>query len=383
MTLRKKTLLIIGSMFLGLIVILFFISQSILLQSYTDMPDDSNTQTQRTLAYLVLSIVGVGLMFGVATVLLLEKQVISRLSKLSKSIRLIGESGDTSVRLPAKGADELSQVAGTINGMLGALQQSEIELQKLYAGEKDLRQELQKEINKRVEFTRALVHEIKTPLTPVVTASELLLEEVEDETALNLARIINKGAYNLNTRIDELLDLARGEVGMLRLDSASIDITPLLQEIARSMLPVVKRNGLSLDTELPPSLPTVCADEDRLRQVILNLINNALKFTPDGGKIVLRAREDNGRIVVEVQDTGRGINPEDQRWIFEPYYQQGKEKIGNGGLGLGLSLSRELISLHGGHIWVKSQEGQGSTFSFSLPIENHKTKRKKKPKKER
>lgn len=383
MTLRKKTLLIIGSMFLGLIVILFFISQSILLQSYTDMPDDSQTQIQRTLAYLVLSIVGVGLMFGVATVLLLEKQVISRLSKLSKSIRLIGESGDTSVRLPAKGADELSQVAGTINGMLGALQQSEIELQKLYAGEKDLRQELQKEINKRVEFTRALVHEIKTPLTPVVTASELLLEEVEDETALNLARIINKGAYNLNTRIDELLDLARGEVGMLRLDSASVDITPLLQEIARSMLPVVKRNGLSLDTELPPSLPTVCADEDRLRQVILNLINNALKFTPEGGKIILRAREDNGRIVVEVQDTGRGINPEDQRWIFEPYYQQGEEKIGNGGLGLGLSLSKELIALHGGHIWVKSQEGQGSTFSFSLPIENHETKRKKKPKKER
>jgi signal transduction histidine kinase len=283
-------------------------------------------------------------MFGVATVLLLEKQVISRLSKLSKSIRLIGESGDSSVRLPSKGADELSQVAGTINGMLSTLQQSEIELQKLYAGEKDLRQELQKEINKRVEFTRALVHEIKTPLTPVVTASELLLEEVDDETALNLARIINKGAYNLNTRIDELLDLARGEVGMLRLDSASVDLTPLLQEIAGSMLPVVKRNSLSLDMELPPSLPTVFADEDRLRQVILNLINNALKFTPEGGKIVLRAREDNGRIVVEVQDTGRGINPEDQRWIFEPYYRLGKEKTGSGELGLGLGLSTADIS---------------------------------------
>ncbi len=282
MTLRKKTLLIIGSMFLGSIIILFFISQSILLQSYPDLPEGDLRQVQRVLAYLVLSIVGVGLMFGVATILLLEKQVIARLSRLSKSIRRIGETGDASIRLPTGGIDELSRVAATINGMLAALQQSEDELQKLYAEERDLRQELQEEISKRIEFARALVHEIKTPLTPVVTASELLREEVNGETAQNLAEIINKGAYNLNARIDELLDLARGEIGALRLDFSPVDLTRLLKEITRSMRPVIERSGLTLEADLPDSLPAVSADEGRLRQVVLNLINNALKFTPEG-----------------------------------------------------------------------------------------------------
>jgi len=368
MTLRKRTLLIIGGMFLGLILILFFTSQSILLGNYLDTPRANHEQVQFTAAYLILSIVGIGLVFGVATIFLLERQVISRLSHLNKSISGIGESGDISTRLSIKGADELSNVAGTINGMLAALQEAETKLKERYKEEKALRRELQAEINKRVEFTRALVHEIKTPLTPVVTASDLLLDELKEERALNLAQSINKGAYNLNQRIDELLDLARGEVGMLSITPDTVDPMPLLQEIAQSTQLVAQRNGQYLILELPTSLPPVRADEDRLRQVVLNLINNAFKFTPEGGKITLRAKKDGGNLVVEVQDTGYGISKEAQQWIFEPYHQIESKRARHAGLGIGLSLSKKLVELHGGHIWVKSQKGKCSTFGFSIPF---------------
>ena len=369
MTLRRRTLLIIGAMFLGLMLILFFISQGILMGSYEDMPRAIYDRLQSIAAYIILSIVGFSLLFGVATIFLLEKQVISRLSHLSKSIDSIGKSGDLSARVSTKGTDELSNVAGTINKMLAALQESEAKLQALYQEEQILRQKLQAEIDKRVEFTRAVVHEIKTPLTPVVTASELLLEELKEEPALGLVRSINKGAYNLNQRIDELLDLARGEVGMLNLSPASVNPIPLLQEIANDMIPVAQQNGQSLNLELPQSLPSAWADEDRLRQVILNLINNAIKFTPEGGKITLRAKKDGANLVVEVQDTGQGISKEDQHWLFEPYYQIGGETARWRGLGLGLSLSKRLVELHRGSIWVKSQKGRGSTFGFSIPFE--------------
>ncbi|MFC1916031.1 ATP-binding protein [Chloroflexota bacterium] len=369
MTLRKRTLLIIGAMFLGLILILFFITQGILLGSHENMPGDIYEQLRSITAYLMFSIVGFGLIFGVATIFLLEKQVISRLSRLSKSVGGIGKSGDLSARVSVKGTDELADVAGTINGMLAALQQSRTELQGLYKEEKDLRQELQAEINKRVEFTRALVHEIKTPLTPVVMASELLLEELKEEPALGLVRSINNGAYNLNQRIDELLDLARGEVGMLNLSSGSVDPLQLLRDMAHYTMPIAKRNGQSLNLELPSSLPLIYADEDRLRQVVLNLLNNAFKFTSSGGEITLRAKKEDGNLVIEVQDNGHGISKEDQRRVFEPYHQLGGETARRRGLGLGLSLARTLVELHGGRMWVKSQKGKGSTFGFSIPFE--------------
>lgn len=369
MTLRKRTLFIIGAMFLGLILILFFIAQGILVGGYKDMPPDVYERIRTMAAYLILAIVAFGLVFGVTTIFLLERQVISRLSRLSDNIDRIGQSGDLSARLTVKGSDELAKVAGTVNGMLAALQQSEAELQRLYQEEKDLSQKLQAEINKRVEFTRALVHEIKTPLTPLVTSSELLLEELKEEPALSLVRSINKGAYNLNERIDELLDLARGEVGLLRLNPALVDPGQLLQGIASDMAPVAQRSGLSLSLELAPSLPSVWADEGRLRQVILNLMNNAIKFTPEGGKITLRAKQDKGNLVIEVQDTGQGISKEDQPRLFEPYYQLGEETARRRGLGLGLSLAKKLVELHGGRIWVESEKGKGSIFGFAIPLE--------------
>ncbi len=246
---------------------------------------------------------------------------------------------------------------------------SENKLQQLYEQERKLRQELEAEMKRRVEFTRALAHELKTPLTPVMASSELLVAELREEPLLSLARNINRGASNLNNRIDELLDLARGEIGMLQLKLELVDLAKLLREVAGDMTPVASSHGQSLVLELPTSLPLAWADEGRLRQVVLNLLNNASKFTPEGGKIILRAREDDGNLVVEVQDTGRGITIEEQQRLFEPYHRLESDREHLSGLGLGLALCKTLVELHGGRIWVQSQAGKGSIFGFSVPLE--------------
>jgi signal transduction histidine kinase len=241
-------------------------------------------------------------------------------------------------------------------------------LEEAYEKERRLRQELQIEVQRRVEFTRALVHELKTPLTPIMSSSDLLVSGLKEEPWLSVAQNIQRGAINLNKRIGELLDLARGEIGMLRLNPKRVDILKLLQHVGSEMSVVASSNGQTLKVELPPSLPLPWADSDRLRQITQNLLVNATKFTPEGGTITLRAKEENSSIIVEVQDTGYGIPEEEQRRLFRPYHRQTGDREHLSGLGLGLALCKNLVQLHGGRIWVRSQEGKGSTFSFSIPI---------------
>lgn len=245
---------------------------------------------------------------------------------------------------------------------------AEAKLQELYQQERKLRQELEAEAQRRIEFTRALVHELKTPLTPVLASSELLVSELHEEPWLSIARNIHGGASNLNKRIDELLDLARVEIGMLQVNPKLLDAQPLLRRIAANMAAVVSSNGQSLSLALEPSLPLVWADEERLQQVVLNLLINATKFTPEGGSITLKAKAKDGTLVVEVEDTGPGISEEEQQRLFQAYHRRLNDREHLGGLGLGLALSRHLVELHGGKIWVESQVGKGSTFGFSIPL---------------
>lgn len=245
---------------------------------------------------------------------------------------------------------------------------AEEELQHLYEAEKKLRQRIEAEMKKRVEFTRALAHELKTPLTPMLASSESLLSIVNSEPSLSLVKNISWGAANLNNRIDELLDVARGEVGILQLRREVIDILQLLRETSSRLTARASHQGQSLILDLPSSLPYVYADITRLQQVIMNLVDNALKFSPRGGKITLKAKEHNNSIIVEVKDTGKGIHKNDQARIFEPYYrlEDGNENLS--GLGLGLALCKMIIELHGGEIGVNSRVGIGSAFYFSIPL---------------
>jgi PAS domain S-box-containing protein len=240
----------------------------------------------------------------------------------------------------------------------------------VYEEEKRLRHELQEQLQQRTDFTRALVHELKTPLTPVLAASDVLFANLEKEPWRSLAKNISLGAYQLNKRTDELFDVAKGEIGMMVLDHHSLDPLQLLTDLVDYMTPEAAKRGLSLKLEAPRSLRNLWADEDRLRQIVLNLLDNALKFTPRGGKITVRAGEKANDLIVEVQDTGPGIAREEKQWLFEPYRRLEREARHSGGLGLGLALFKMLVELHRGTVWVKSKKGRGSTFGFSIPIDD-------------
>ncbi|MFC2006154.1 PAS domain S-box protein [Chloroflexota bacterium] len=246
--------------------------------------------------------------------------------------------------------------------------QAEQAREELYNREKELREKLEEEIRRRTEFTRVLVHELKTPLTPIIAASELLIGEAQEGTLLRLAESINRGASAMSIRIDALLDLARGEMGVLEFNYSEVDPVRLLHKVTDGTSSMASSGGLSFVLDVPSSIPSVWVDEGRLEQVILNLLTNAFKSSPQGGKVTLRARKKNDTLIVEVQDTGHGIAEENQEKIFEAYYRVESDRQRLDGLGLGLALCKTIVESHGGKIWVESEVGKGSTFSFSIPL---------------
>ena len=263
---------------------------------------------------------------------------------------------------------ELSEANERLEHELSEGRRADERMQELYQAEKGLRQELETETQKRVMFLRTLVHELKTPLTSVTASSELLEAELPEGHLLHLAKNLHRSAVNLNSRIDELLDLAKGELGMLHLDRAAVHPLALLRAAFDDMSPVASRMGQSVVLDLPAALPLVWGDEIRLRQIVLNLLNNAFKYTPEGGKVILRARDSDTCLLVEIQDTGVGIPEEEQQRLFDPYYRVEGDRERFSGLGLGLALCRTLTELHGGQISVKSERGKGSTFAFTVPL---------------
>lgn len=241
-------------------------------------------------------------------------------------------------------------------------------LAQLYEGERRLRQRLEDEMKKRMEFARALTHELKTPLTPILMSSEALGSQLEDERYAKMAQSIHRSAVRLNSRIDELLDLAKGEIGMLRVRCKPLDMRPVIEGTMDSLSPVASKRSLELVTDLADPLPLVWADATRIRQVLSNLLDNALKFSPDGGRVTVRGRKKGTSLTVEITDAGPGIARQDRQTLFQPYERRSPDGELNSGLGLGLSLCKMLVELHGGTIWVRSRVGKGSTFGFSVPL---------------
>lgn len=260
--------------------------------------------------------------------------------------------------------------------------QAEARLHKLLEKEKRLRHNLEKEVNKRVEYTRVLVHELKTPLTPVLFSSELLLSEIHDEPLASVARNIHHGAINLENRIDELLDIARGEIGLLKIKPKMMDAHQVLTSVARYIQPLMDRNKQTFIYDILDSPLYIWADEERLQQIMLNLLVNASKFSPEGSTIMLKCKLEDKHLIISVIDNGPGIPKIDQKRIFKPYQRYGTSiNECMSGLGLGLSLCKNLVELHGGKIWLDSKRGKGTTFAFSIPLkpgnENKPVKRTK------
>ena len=244
---------------------------------------------------------------------------------------------------------------------------AERKLEELYQEEKRLRGSLQEEIEKRSKYTRALVHELNTPLTSILASSELLETEVSDDTLQSLVQNIRRSSQNLEQRIGELIDLARGEVGMSKINAVPLDLGVILKEIVSEMKPVGEGKGLKIELELE-QLPEILGDRSRLRQVMSNLLNNAIKFTVKGGVKVRGKVYDQGNVLVEVEDSGRGMEEDEVKDLFDPYRRKVRAGERLSGLGIGLALARQFVELHRGQIWVTSQPGKGSIFRFTLPV---------------
>jgi len=242
------------------------------------------------------------------------------------------------------------------------------ELKALYAKEKSTSQALALEISKRADFFRALVHELKPPLPPILVSSETLKDLAPDVTYQNLAGNVYHSAMRLNNRIDELLDISRGEMGLLKLNRDPVDMGLLLKDVVRYISPLISQNGQYLITQIQDNLPHVFGDEIRIRQILQNLLDNAIKFTPDDSQIYLEAIADEENLLIKVRDTGRGIDESDRERIFQPYNRIESDRQHFSGLGLGLALCKQLVDLHGGRIWIESGKNQGTTFFFTLPV---------------
>jgi PAS domain S-box-containing protein len=241
------------------------------------------------------------------------------------------------------------------------------QLKALYDSEKAARQALEQEINRRADFFRALVHELKTPLTPILVSSETLRDLAPDKTFANLASNVYHSAIRMNNRVDELLDISKGELGLLKLNLDPVDISHLLKTFIMQLQPQLEQNMQTLVADIPDSLPQILGEDIRIHQIIVNLFDNAIKFTPDNGQIFLDVIADENDILIKIRDTGKGIDDAEKERIFQPYNRIESDRQHYSGLGLGLALCKQLVDLHHGKLWIESQKGQGSTFYLSFP----------------
>jgi two-component system phosphate regulon sensor histidine kinase PhoR len=222
----------------------------------------------------------------------------------------------------------------------------------------------------RRDFISNVSHELRTPLASLKALTETLQEgALEDPKAARrfLGRIETE-VDALTQMAQELLELTRIESGQVPLELKAASPAVLLTSAADRMRAQAERAGLALRVEPPADLPEVLADPPRLEQVLVNLIHNALKFTRPGGEVVLSAGAQEGFVRFAVADSGVGISPDDLPRIFERFYKADRARSG-GGTGLGLSICRHLVEAHGGQIWAESEEGRGSTFFFTIPVE--------------
>jgi|SoiMetStandDraft_2_1073263.scaffolds.fasta_scaffold06363_2 GAF domain-containing protein len=221
------------------------------------------------------------------------------------------------------------------------------------------------------EFLANMSHELRTPLNAIIGFSEVLGErmfgELNEKQAEYTDDILSSGRHLLSL-INEILDLSKVEAGRMELEVATFDL-PLAIDNARTFVRErATKHGINLDVTVDERLGDFVGDERKIKQILLNLLSNAVKFTPEGGRIGIKARQADGSVEISVSDTGIGIAPEDQPKIFEEFRQVGSDYAHKvEGTGLGLTLAKKFVELHGGKIWVESEVGKGSTFSFSLP----------------
>lgn len=224
----------------------------------------------------------------------------------------------------------------------------------------------------RRDFIANISHELRTPMAALKALVETLKESALEDlpAAKRFIKRMDEEVESLTKLVEELLELSKIEAGQAPMRLAPISLTEILLPPLERLRIQIERANLTLTVDLPPDLPLVLADAEQMQRVVTNLLHNAIKFTPPGGRITVRAylvEQREPEVVVEIADTGIGIPPEHLPRIFERFYKVDRARAG-GGTGLGLAIAKHVVQAHGGRIWAESTEGQGSTFYFTLPV---------------
>jgi len=310
----------------------------------------------RTFAFFVDDVIrpvlqagAIGLVVSILLAWLISRWIAGPLQRMSKAALAVA-SGDFSQSVELEGPREVQDVANSFNVMVHQVRTS---------------QQIQR------DFLANVSHELKTPLTSIQGFAQALLDgTVTDEDSRGrAAQVIYDESDRLRRLVEDLLDLARLDAGQIEFVRGHVDLEALLTRVVDKLSLPAMEKGVQLENAIE-DLPSMVGDGDRLAQVFTNLVDNAIKYTPADGKVVLRNDVSAGWISIHVDDSGAGIPSEDLSRIFERFYQVDKARSGGRGrgVGLGLAISRQIVEAHGGRIVAQSSEGRGSRFTVQLPI---------------
>jgi len=294
---------------------------------------------------------------GLALVLgfVLSWSVVGPIQRIDPRLAAIA-GGDFSGHVDVENRDELGALAANVN-------RTNDELRRLYM-------ELEAASRHKSEFLASMSHELRTPLNAIIGFSQVLREgmfgPVNEKQSEYLDDIVSSGNHLLSL-INDVLDLSKVEAGQVELEVGPFSLREALERGVVMVREQASEEGVQVELSAGPEVDVVDGDERRIKQVIFNLLSNAVKFTPAGGEIDVSAIRVNGEVRVSVADTGPGIAPDDHERVFEEFQQTEAGLEQREGTGLGLALSKRLVELHGGQIWLESELGKGSTFVFTLP----------------
>jgi signal transduction histidine kinase len=316
---------------------------------------NANRRAYASSRNLFIGVAAVSVVLALALGLILAWSLIGPIQRTETRLAEIA-AGDFKGKLDVPIRDELGSLAANVNRM-------NAELRRLYS-------ELEEASRHKSEFLANMSHELRTPLNAIIGFSQVLQQrlfgEVNAKQEEYLEDILSSGNHLLSL-INDVLDLSKVEAGQVELELADLSLRDALERGVVMVREKAATGGIRLSLEVADDVDVVRGDERRLRQVVFNLLSNAVKFTPPGGSVAVAAERVGRDVRVSVTDTGSGIAPEDHERIFEEFQQTGAGAAQREGTGLGLALSKRLIELHGGRIWVESVLGEGSRFSFTLP----------------
>ena len=334
---------------------------------FVEQPSSEAFAPLRASLWRTAIILGCLLVLTVVVSLLLARRLVRPIKRMQVAAEAIG-AGAFDERIELGRKDELGALAQAFNQMATHLQELIGGLERTVA---ERTRELRTASKHKSEFLANMSHELRTPLNAIIGFTQVLQQklfgEVNEKQEEYLADV-HSSADHLLELINDVLDLSKVEAGQVELERTEFSLREALERGVVMLRERATNNGISLTLEPDPDVELVEADERRIRQVVFNLLSNAVKFTPQGGSVVVGSAQRNGEVLVSVADTGPGIAPEDQERVFEEFQQTDIGAEQREGTGLGLALSKKLIELHGGRIWVESELGQGSTFTFTLPV---------------